>query len=82
MGNVRYDKVTTVPVRDFFSEDAPIVFLVDVYGASWRDLCVVPGGSAPMRRAVERLGLDPERYQASIFDLCPECDSWNADRRS
>lgn len=59
---------TTMPVRDMH-RDGRIVFLVDVYGWTSRDVATIPGGSTPMRRAVERIGLDPNRYQAILWDV-------------
>lgn len=66
---IDYRKRVTMPIRDMYAEGTPIVFLVDIYGVEPRDLAVVPGGSAPMMRAVERLGLDPNRYQALLWDI-------------
>lgn len=56
-----------MPIRDMH-RDGAVAFLVDVYGWTGRDVCVIPGGSEPFKKAVERLGLDPERYQAVIWD--------------
>lgn len=58
---------TTMPIRDMHN-DGEIVFLVDVYGWTGNDVCVIPGGAEPMLKAVTRLGLDPNRYQAVIWD--------------
>jgi len=58
---------TSMPVRDMH-RDGRIVFWVDIYGWTGRDVCIVPGGSDPMVKAVERLGLDPRRYQALLWD--------------
>jgi hypothetical protein len=58
---------TSMPIRDMHN-DGKIVFVVDIYGWTASDVCVVPGGSDPMLKAVRRLGLDPERYQAVIWD--------------
>jgi hypothetical protein len=33
------------------------------------DVTLIPGGSEPFRKAVERMGLDPERYQAVMWDV-------------
>jgi hypothetical protein len=66
---IDYRKRVTMPIRDTFKDGAPVAFLVDVYGVEPRDLCVVPGGSAPMRKAVERMGLDAGRYQAWLWDV-------------
>lgn len=65
---IDYRKAVTVPIRDMY-QDGRVVFLVDVYGVNPRDLAVIPGGSDPMLHAVERLGLDPLRYQALLWDL-------------
>lgn len=65
---VDYQRRVTIPIRDMH-RDGLVVFLVDVYGLAPRDMMIIPGGSDPARRAVDRLGLDPNRYQASIWDL-------------
>lgn len=49
--------------------DGEIAFVVDIYGLTGEDLCIVPGGSRPMQHAVERIGLDPSRYQAMLWDV-------------
>lgn len=75
---VDWGQRVTVPIRDM-KEDGRIVFCVDVYGVNPSDLSQVclgkpPDdfiGSRPMVRAVRRLGLDPNRYQAVIWDLVP-----------
>jgi hypothetical protein len=66
---IDYRKRVTMPVRDMFNENMPIVFLVDVYGLTVEDLSKIPGGSEPMLAAVKRLGLDPHRYRANWTDL-------------
>lgn len=53
-----FTSMTSVPVRDMERD-----------GVTARDLCIVPGGGRPAMRAVERMGLDPHRYQAWIWDL-------------
>jgi hypothetical protein len=58
---------TSMPVRDMH-HDGRIVFWVDIYGWTGKDVCKVPGGYDPMVRAVRRLGLDPDRYQAWLWD--------------
>lgn len=65
--NVDYSRVATMPVRDMF-DDGRIIFFVDVYGWNQNDIAVVPGGSEPAYKAVVRLGLDPNRYQATFWD--------------
>lgn len=65
---VNYRQMTTVPIRDM-EQDGKVVFLIDIYGVQGKDLAAVPGGSVPMLRAVRRMGLDTERYQAWIWDL-------------
>ena len=65
---VDYRYRTSMPIRDMH-RDGKIVFCVDVYGCTGRDLCVIPGGSEPMIKAVRRIGLDPDRYQALIWDV-------------
>ncbi len=74
---VDYRRRTTMPIRDM-AKDGKIVFLVDVYGWTANDVCMIPGGSEPMRKAVERMGLDPERFQAMIWDA----DVGNTSQRS
>jgi hypothetical protein len=64
---IDYTRKVTMPIRDMY--DDSIAFCVDVYGVTPSDLCIVPGGSAPMRKAVDRLGLDPLRYRALIWDV-------------
>lgn len=65
---INYAKKVSVPIRDM-TRDGEVVFVVDVYGVEPEDLCVVPGGGAPMYRAVTRLGLDPMRFQAFMWDV-------------
>lgn len=65
---VNYRERTVLPIRDM-ERDGAIVFEVIVYGWTGRDACCIPGGSDPFIKAVERLGLDPNRYQASIWDV-------------
>ena len=65
--SVDYRQRTSMPIRDMH-RDGKIVFVVDIYGWTGQDVCVVPGGSDPMVRAVRRMGLDPLRYQAIIWD--------------
>jgi hypothetical protein len=62
-----YRHKTSMPIRDMHREGR-IFCVVDIYGWTGKDVCVIPGGSDPMMRAVKRLGLDPTRYQAWIFD--------------
>lgn len=65
---IDYRRMVSMPIRDM-ERDGRIVFVVDIYGVEPKDLCLIPGGSRPMMRAVERMGLDPNRYQASIWDV-------------
>lgn len=65
--NVDYRRKTSMPIRDMHN-DGRIVFVVDVYGWTGRDVCCIPGGCDPFVKAVERLGLDPNRYQAWLWD--------------
>ena len=58
---------TSMPIRDMH-RDGRIVFWVDIYGWTGRDVCKVPDGYEPMVHAVRRLGLDPDRYQAWLMD--------------
>ena len=64
---IDYRYRTSMPIRDMH-HDGRIVFVVDVYGWTGRDVCIIPGGADPMIRAVRRLGLDPDRYRAELFD--------------
>lgn len=64
---IDYTKSATMPIRDMH-RDGAIVFLVTVYGWTGRECCIVPDGSEPFVKAVERLGLDPNRYQAWLWD--------------
>jgi hypothetical protein len=66
--DVDYRQMVSMPIRDM-DRDGEIAFIVDVYGVTPRDLAIIPGGSAPMMKAVERLGLDPNRFRAEIWDL-------------
>lgn len=66
-GEVDYRYHVTMPIRDM-QRNGRVYCLVDIYGVTTKDIAVIPGGSAPLRHAVERLGLDPERYQAVIWD--------------
>lgn len=68
MSTPDYRTKTTLPIRDMY-RDGAIAFLVDVYGWTGRDAAIVPGGSEPFRKAVERIGLDPDRYQAVLWDI-------------
>ncbi len=67
--HVDYTHKVSMPVRDMWAEGAPIVFIVDVYGVTPSDIATIPGGSAPMIAAVERLGLDPFRFQSWLWDI-------------
>lgn len=80
MSNVDYRRMVSMPIRDM-NRDGKIVFVVDVYGVTPKDLCEIPGGSRPMMRAVERMGLDPNRYQAWIWDV-PVDGSVNRPRKT
>ena len=71
---------TTMPIRDMHN-NSEIVFYVDVYGWTASDVCVIPGGSDPMVKAVRRLGLDPNRYQAMIWDADVSATPSNTMRR-
>ncbi len=65
---VDYKTSTEIPIRDMH-RDGKIAFVVTIYGLDGADLCVIPGGSRPMQKAVERLGLDPMRYQSILWDI-------------
>jgi hypothetical protein len=67
MRDVDYFTKVIMPIRDM--DSGRVVFSVIAYGWTARDACTIPGGSAPFRHAVERLGLDPMRYQAVIWDV-------------
>lgn len=66
-----YNKVT-VPIRDM-DKDGRVAFLVDVCGVTHSDLAAIGGdvGSRPLRKAVERMGLDPNRFMAILWDVRP-----------
>jgi hypothetical protein len=64
---VDYRRSVTLPIRDMW-RDGTVVFLVTVYGWTSGDVCVIPGGSDPFVAAVRRIGLDPDRYQAVLWD--------------
>jgi hypothetical protein len=66
--DVDYRNMVSMPIRDM-DRDGEIAFVVDVYGVMSRDLAIIPGGSRPMMKAVERLGLDSSRFRAEIWDL-------------
>ena len=69
---IDFTKCCTGTVRDFGKDSAPAAFRVDVYGLTCADLYIIGDpliGSAPFRHAVKRLGLDPNRYQATILDV-------------
>lgn len=65
---VDYRYRATMPIRDMHN-NGQIVFVVDIYGLTSRDLCLIPGGADPMLKAVRRIGMDTERYQAMIWDV-------------
>lgn len=65
--HIDFRQRASMPIRDM-ERDGLIVFWVDVYGVTGSDLAIIPGGSRPMLKAVERMGLDPNRYQALIWD--------------
>jgi hypothetical protein len=65
---IDYRYRVSMPIRDMY-HDAKVVFIVDVYGVTVSDICQIPGGSEPLIKAVERIGLDPARYQALIWDV-------------
>jgi len=65
---IDYTKRVVMPIRDL-ERDGRVAFEVVVYGVDPGDLAVIPGGSEPMLRAVTRMGLDPNRYQAVIWDI-------------
>lgn len=62
--DVDYDAVVTIPFHD---DSGKCAFRVDVYGMTSRDL-ILPGGLRPVERIIERLGLDPQRIRANIWE--------------
>jgi hypothetical protein len=66
--SVNYRESVTMPIRDMH-RDGVVVFCVTVYGWTDREVCVIPGGSDPFVAAVRRLGLDPDRYRAIMWDV-------------
>jgi hypothetical protein len=66
--DINFRTKTTMPIRDM-DDNGRIFCLVDIYGWTGRDVCIIPGGSDPMLRAVRRLGLDPERYKPVMWDV-------------
>jgi hypothetical protein len=65
--NVDFRHKVSMPIRDMH-RDGKIVFWVDVYGWTAREVATIPGGSAPFFKAVERMGLSTDRYRAEIWD--------------
>jgi len=65
---VDYRTRTTVPIRDM-GGSGRIVCLVDIYGWTKNDVATVPGGTDPVKKAIAKLGLDPDRYAPYIMDL-------------
>jgi hypothetical protein len=65
---VDYRRKVSIPIRDM-DRNGEIAFIVDVYGVVPQDLATIPDGSRPMHRAIERLGLDPMRYRAELWDV-------------
>ncbi len=61
---VDYRRKLTYLIRDMAQEATP-AFLVDAYGLSDEDFGVT---GAPARQAVERIGLDPNRFMAVLWD--------------
>jgi hypothetical protein len=61
----------TMPIRDFGKIGAPVAFCVDVYGVTSSDIATIGGdiGSRPLEKAVTRLGLDPHRFKATLWDV-------------
>lgn len=69
--DVDYSKKVSMPVRDL-KRDGAVAFMVDVYGVTPEELCIVGEGypmGRPMRKAITRIGLDPDRFFATIFDV-------------
>jgi hypothetical protein len=67
--NIDYDKSFVMPIRDTWDRATPIAFKVVVYGWDPKDAAIIPGGMDPIRRAIERAGLDTDRYQGLIADI-------------
>lgn len=68
--SVDHTQRVTMPIRDMH-RDMRVVFCVTVYGWTTSEVCTIPGGSDPFVAAVRRLGLDPDRYQAVLWDVYP-----------
>lgn len=66
-GHINIRERVTMPIRDM-ANDGEVAFLVDVYGWTAREIATVPGGSAPLKAAVQRLGLDTDRYRGVLWD--------------
>lgn len=66
-GPINFHKRVVFPIRDMVN-NGKIVFEVIVYGYTRREAMIIPGGSAPALAAIKRMGLDPNRYQAVIWD--------------
>ena len=63
--DVDYDSVVTAPICD--RDSGKVICRVDIYGVTIHDL-IQPGGSRPILEAIERLGLDPYRFYARLWD--------------
>lgn len=63
---IDWSRRCAVLVRD---PDLRPAFRVDLYGHSYEDALIVPGGADPVVETVRRVGLDPRRWRASMFDV-------------
>lgn len=59
-----FRRMVSIPVRDT-QNGGKIAFVVDVYGITAKDLY----GDAPVVKAISRIGLDPMRYRALVWDV-------------
>jgi hypothetical protein len=66
--DVDYTRQVVLPIRDMYDK-GEIYCQVIVYGWTTKEALIIPGGSDPFLHAVKRLGLDPVRYQAVIWDI-------------
>ncbi len=70
--------VVSVPIRDTHRDGAPVVFVMDFYNMTSQQLSLIQMGgdevdetigSWPIRNALKKRGLDPDRYQTFLWDL-------------
>ncbi len=65
---VEYRDRVSMPIHDLHN-NGEIAFIVDVYGWTKKEICIFSGGSDPIWKAIERLKLDPDRYQPMNWDV-------------